>query len=182
MEGIYADVSEYIIHVQDEKRRNIVFIASCFGGLLLAKVSHPVWYLMAGRRDKANRKKALTMAAAGYSRHQGILDATVGVLCLGTPFRGSRGTLPGQFRVFVARAITGDATNRLLSVLDSSSGTLDDLTHSFSQMMRFHHIPMTCVYETEHCSLEEHYSWWSVQVCSDGHAESGSVHENCGTF
>lgn len=85
------------------------------------------------------------------SEYKDILDSTVGIVFLGTPFKGSPGTKVGQLRVHISRGLNYDASGHLLDVLNCSTGLLDELTNSFAFMARSHqhYLPLVCFYETE---------------------------------
>ncbi|KAM4068139.1 NB-ARC domain-containing protein [Hirsutella rhossiliensis] len=115
--------------------RPIIFVASCFGGLLLCRALH--------------------RASASHSPYQPILRATVGVAFLGTPFQGSHdGFLTAtQLRLNVAAASGGETASELLKYLDKHDDQrrqLDDVVQQFcemtsSDMFKF---PIICFYET----------------------------------
>jgi hypothetical protein len=92
----------------------IIFIASCFDGLRLAKA------LVFG------------LAREPHSPGQAILSRTKDIVFLGTPFRGSGGAEPAAYRVMVARLLGGStASDSLLRVLSNKPGNRDELTAAF---------------------------------------------------
>ncbi|KAI8632705.1 hypothetical protein F5Y19DRAFT_471874 [Xylariaceae sp. FL1651] len=96
----------------------IIFIASCYGGLILAK--------------------ALIQASIRHNDYSHILDATSAIMFLGTPFRGSNGTTAAQTRVTVARAMGGDTNENLLKVLTREDGILEETRERFAELMLDH--------------------------------------------
>ncbi|KAI0103226.1 ankyrin repeat-containing domain protein [Nemania sp. FL0031] len=116
----------------DGKNRPILFVASCFGGLLLAKALH--------------------RASGLNSKYQDILKSTVGAAFLGTPFQGGH---PGvvtaaQMRIAVAMEMGFEASSQLVKYLEAKGNDeLDELVQTFCEMVnkpesRF---PIICFYE-----------------------------------
>lgn len=133
-------------HKTKRLERPIIFIASCFSGLLLAKA-----LVRAADAYHARRK------AKSYSQ---ILHATVGILFLGTPFRGSweAGTQNAKICIDLARAQRDEFSQELPQYLrphgreDAGGGPspLDEVVQRFAEML--HHeafeVPIVCFYET----------------------------------
>lgn len=133
---------------QDTQRleRPIIFVASCFSGLLLAKA------LVRGADAYHSKGKA--------KRYSQILYATVGIVFLGTPFRGSweAGTQNAQLWVDLARAQHDEFSQELSQYLrphgrkDAGGGPspLDEVVQRFAELI--HHeafkVPVVCFYET----------------------------------
>ena len=111
----------------------LLFIASCFGGILLAK--------------------ALVRAAGFADEHspeRTILSRTKGIVFLGTPFRGSQGAGAAEYRIMVAGLVGGStASDSLLRVLDDNPGDRGELTDAFVTLASEHRIALDFFYETE---------------------------------
>lgn len=126
--------------------RPMIFVASCFSGLLLAKA------LVRAADAYHSRGKAKS-----YSR---ILHATVGILFLGTPFRGSweAGTQNAQLWIDLARAQQNEFSQELSQYLrphgrkdtGGRPSPLNEVVQRFAEMI--HHeafkVPIICFYET----------------------------------
>ncbi|RYP33044.1 hypothetical protein DL767_004955 [Monosporascus sp. MG133] len=125
----------YMERLRDGNDRPIIFIASCFGGLLLAE--------------------ALCRAAESGIKYRDVLKSTVGVAFLGTPFRGShRGFYTAvQLRIAFAVSRGGEASNNLVKYLNSDAnarGELDELVRLFTEMVyrKQFKFSIVCFYET----------------------------------
>ncbi|EXU98174.1 ankyrin repeat protein [Metarhizium robertsii] len=118
----------------------IIFVASCFGGLLLAQ---------------ALIRSADQFHPRGKNYRQ-ILDCTIGVVFLGTPFRGSWefGYTTADVRVSAAIATETEFTRELIEYLKQGTpelpGPLDQLVQRFSEMIhhRDFNFDKVCFYET----------------------------------
>ncbi|KAL7942664.1 hypothetical protein V8C42DRAFT_360055 [Trichoderma barbatum] len=125
----------YMARLQEGNDRPIIFIASCFGGLLFAK--------------------ALYRAAESSSKFRDILKCTAGIAFLGTPFQGShRGFYTAaQLRVTVALSMGSGAADHLAKYLNSDANSresLDELVRLFTEMIfqkRFS-FDIICFHET----------------------------------
>ncbi|QPC62822.1 hypothetical protein HYE67_005053 [Fusarium culmorum] len=123
----------------------LIFVASCFSGLLLAQ--------------------ALVRATERYhprgQKYRQVVDFTVGVAFLGTPFLGSwdTGYTVADLRVAVAIESGGEYNRELMEYLRQgtaeSPGPLDALVQRFAEMI--HHedfkFGQVCFYETRHTNL-----------------------------
>ncbi|EWG45917.1 hypothetical protein FVEG_15889 [Fusarium verticillioides 7600] len=121
---------------KQKKRRPILFVASCFGGLLLAK--------------------ALLLASEPFGEYQDIYSLTIGAIFLGTPFQGTHEGFctAADLRVSVAMASGAATTKELLAYLESEPNErneLDQLVERFSIMINHDDfkIPIRCFYETQ---------------------------------
>ncbi|KAK4182712.1 hypothetical protein QBC35DRAFT_395403 [Podospora australis] len=99
--------------------------------------------------------KALTIAA-GLEKYRSICKATCGIMFLGTPFRGSRGTSSGQHRVTLACLSGKVASHALLNVIDKdlNEGRLEELRNHFCDLFiqkwgSDAPLKVVCFYETE---------------------------------
>ncbi|GAW20848.1 hypothetical protein ANO14919_103600 [Xylariales sp. No.14919] len=120
---------------KDEIKRPIVFVASCFGGLLLIKALH--------RAQEA-------------PDYQDIFEFTVGAVFLGTPFQGSDQSFynAAQVRINVALSAGGEVSKQMVEYLNNSDGErreLDELVQRFRELHRqkAYEFPMICFYETQ---------------------------------
>ncbi|KAM0229693.1 hypothetical protein ACHAPO_009761 [Fusarium lateritium] len=116
----------------------------------------------------------------GPKYHQ-VLDFTVGVAFLGTPFSGSWGTgyTVADLRVAVAIESGGEYNRELMEYLrqgtPESPGPLDDLVQKFSEMI--HHTDFkfgkVCFYETRHTNFSAYRKKlpkdYAAQLDIDGH-------------
>ncbi|KAH8880627.1 hypothetical protein GQ53DRAFT_669415, partial [Thozetella sp. PMI_491] len=120
--------------LHESSDRPIVFIASCFGGLLLAKALH---------------------RAQEVPEYRGILRSTVGIAFLGTPFRGAHESFctANQLRISVAMQASGEASSDLIRYLQKDNGgrELDESIQRFCEMVENeeYKFPMVCFYETQ---------------------------------
>jgi hypothetical protein len=84
--------------IQSSSNRPIIFVASCFGGLVLAE--------------------ALTRAAQEGSPYRQVLFSTVGIVFLATPFHGADAHREAQWHVVVAGIMGEQTSDRLVRDLD----------------------------------------------------------------
>ncbi|KAK0728575.1 hypothetical protein B0T26DRAFT_869597 [Lasiosphaeria miniovina] len=96
--------------------RPIIFVASCFGGLILAE--------------------AMNRAAQEGSVYRQILLSTVGAVFLATPFRGSDAAELAQWQVVVGGIMGKQTSKRLIAALNKSDRELQKLTQSFAELAR----------------------------------------------
>ncbi|KAH7370292.1 armadillo-type protein [Rhexocercosporidium sp. MPI-PUGE-AT-0058] len=138
-QGLLGHADELLekLHIRrsDSCNRPIIFVASCFGGLLLCKALH--------------------RSFERQSRYQNILDSTVGVAFLGTPFQGSHcGFLTAtQLRLDIAISMGGETADELVKYLSNNEGErrqLDDVVQLFCEMVsnKSFSFPIRCFYET----------------------------------
>lgn len=138
IDGLAVTLLECIKNRYDEdfKLRKLVFIGSCFGGVVVAasleKASHEA-------EDK--RKKA-------------IFDQTAGVIFLGTPLRGTRVATLAGWKNFVFGILGSNqgSSSTILSQLEANSSTLDTLVAEFGKLTKATPtqagIEIHCFYET----------------------------------
>lgn len=114
----HDDADAFLANVDRKRRecpnRPLIFVASCYGGLILAK--------------------ALLYAANRHSPYSHVLDATCGIIFLGTPFRGSRGVNAAQTRVMIAKALGHETNQHLLDILERENGILDEIREEFAEL------------------------------------------------
>ncbi|KAF5723137.1 ankyrin repeat [Fusarium mundagurra] len=128
----------------------IIFVASCFSGLLLAE----------------SLIRATECFHPSSRRYRKVLDFTVGVAFLGTPFKGSwnTGYSVADMRVSVAIQAGLEYNRELMEYLrlgtPEAPGPLESLTQRFSEMI--HHqsfkFGKSCFYETRHTNLSAYRS------------------------
>ncbi|RSL89781.1 hypothetical protein CEP51_001076 [Fusarium floridanum] len=126
------------LHIdRDESGKSlpILFIASCFGGLLLAE--------------------ALLLASDPFQNYQDIYHSTIGAIFLGTPFRGTHDGFftAAELRVAVAIASGAETAKGLVAFLKSEPDErryLDQLVERFYDMINNKKlgIPVVFFYET----------------------------------
>ncbi|OJI95773.1 hypothetical protein ASPVEDRAFT_77554 [Aspergillus versicolor CBS 583.65] len=113
-----------------QPKRPIIFIASCFGGLLLAK--------------------ALVMEYQDRDRRGDILSQTVGIVFLATPFRGTAAAALAKWAAVGARLIGKESSQSLVTMLWRTKKQLKELIDDFEEVMA-HPMPMPlrCYYEQQ---------------------------------
>ncbi|KAH8748415.1 hypothetical protein F5883DRAFT_239074 [Diaporthe sp. PMI_573] len=140
----HADDLLETLHIRRSKddsiNRPIVFVASCFGGLLLCK--------------------ALYRASEEHSNHRHIFKSTGGVAFLGTPFRGSNsGFLTAtQLRLNVAISMGGETADELIKYLSNKEGErrqLDEIVQLFCELANTFKLPIRCFYETHRTDFKK---------------------------
>jgi hypothetical protein len=84
-----------------------------------------------------------------------VLDWTVGILFLGTPFRGSKIANSATHRVSLAQSLRKDAYKGLVADLDRHNEKLDQLVDDFGNLIHqlATHIPVKCFYETRKTNI-----------------------------
>lgn len=152
---------------QGDPERPIIFIASCFSGLLVAQ--------------------ALVRADMSYnhrsSENSKLLRSLIGLVFLGTPFGGwwRQGQLAVEARVNYAEASahkTGAVWSQQLPQYlgkgtQEKPGPLDSLFDDFTDLLRHFRIPTSCLFETQPSAHKGH--WGKVPRGFDGKADkSGS--------
>ncbi|KAJ2986541.1 hypothetical protein NUW58_g4975 [Xylaria curta] len=130
--------------IHNRQQYPIIFVASCFSGLLLSK--------------------ALLRAVDGFApranQNRDIFHSTVGVAFLGTPFQGSwnTGYTAAQLRLAVARESGFECSQELVEYIRGASGhrsLLDDLVQRFTEMIhdQAFKFDIVCFYETRHTNF-----------------------------
>ncbi|KAI0438194.1 hypothetical protein F4803DRAFT_555268 [Xylaria telfairii] len=118
----------------DTKTRHvpIVFIASCFGGLVLAKA------LLLASEEKRSRYKLIVK----------------GIVFLGTPFRGSGAISAGNMLVLLKQQIFGGtASSSLFKVLGEEPGDRNELTDNFVTLAERENWPMVMFFEDKETNI-----------------------------
>ncbi|KAK5215165.1 hypothetical protein LTS03_011272 [Exophiala xenobiotica] len=113
----------------DAATRPLIFVASCFGGLVLAQ--------------------AVVRAAQEGSEYRDILLATVGIAFLATPFRGSAAAHEAQWQVIVGGIMQEQTSKELIDDLYEQDRHLRDLTRTFAELARHESVQLSlyCFYE-----------------------------------
>ncbi|KAM3077065.1 hypothetical protein ACMFMF_004980 [Clarireedia jacksonii] len=125
----------------DFKSRNIVFVGSCFGGIVVAEA-----LLTASRETKDERKRA-------------VADQTVGVIFLGSPLRGAQAATFAGWQNFISGFIglSKESSCTLLKDLEANSSRLESLVADFGKLtvpsQTQAGIEIRCFYETRKTQL-----------------------------
>ena len=105
---------------EQQSRRNcpIIFIGSCYGGLILAK--------------------ALCLASTAERYERETLESTQGVIFLGTPFRGSGAASAAHIRLLIAQVMGATVSPRLVKMLEleDETGSLATIRSDFCSIAR----------------------------------------------
>ncbi|KAI2626756.1 hypothetical protein GGR54DRAFT_629122 [Hypoxylon sp. NC1633] len=111
--------------------RPIIFIASCFGGLVLAE--------------------AICRAAQEGSRYRQILRSTVGTVFLATPFLGTDAAREASWLVVVKGIMGKDASGQLIKDLEKRHAFVRERVQKFAEIANNDAIrlPISCFYETK---------------------------------
>lgn len=119
---------------QNAQNIPLLFVASCFGGLLLAKALN------------------YAHAAVGDRSYRQIFKSTVGIVFLGTPFMGSTTAKTAEIRANIAKFMGGEAYMGLLEDLERENGRLDEIVEYFAELIHNHpdtRISVRCFFETK---------------------------------
>ncbi|PVH70823.1 NACHT-domain-containing protein [Cadophora sp. DSE1049] len=135
LDRIYVDRKD-----TNRLKRPVIFIASCFSGLLLAKTLLRAHNAFTDRGEK----------------YREILQSTVGVTFLGTPFQGSwdAGYNTAQLRIAYAAQIGSESSQELIQYLQKASNNrpspLDELVQTFCEMINHKDLKnkIVCFYES----------------------------------
>lgn len=132
---------------QGSQERPIIFVSSCFGGLILVEVYNPADH----RITYAKSKQALKRAAQGSNDYQRVLRSTVGIVFLGTPFSSDHAIKQIPWNLIVAGIMAKRAPSQIIKSLKNSDKELRELTKSFTEiaMSELHQVPICCFYETD---------------------------------
>ena len=126
-----------------ETERPLIFVAHSLGGIVVKQVSQAT--RGADTLDPELGKKDLRVPKALLkafleTRYHGIKDATIGILFLGTPHRGSNMADYGKVLANVASWATNRPSSRLLRDLQNNSDTLAHLTSDFKNQLSMYQI------------------------------------------
>ncbi|KAI0159859.1 hypothetical protein GGR52DRAFT_582588 [Hypoxylon sp. FL1284] len=111
--------------------RPIIFIASCFGGLVLAE--------------------AICRAAQEGSKYRQVLRFTVGIVFLATPFFGTDAARPASWLVVVKGIMGKDASDQLIKDLEARHAFVCERVQKFAEIANDNAIrlPIWCFFETK---------------------------------
>jgi len=128
--------------------RPLIFIASCFGGLVLAEVPFPHTLRRVPQTEK--RCQAMNRAGQEGSPYRDILRLTAGIIFFATPFKGSDAYREAQWQVVVGGIMGLLTSSSLVEALNNSDRELRKLTQSFAELARRQtiNLPIYCFYET----------------------------------
>ncbi|ORY58756.1 P-loop containing nucleoside triphosphate hydrolase protein [Pseudomassariella vexata] len=120
--------------------RPLIFIASCFGGLVLAE--------------------AINRAAQEGSPYRKVLLSTAGVVFLATPFRGSDAADQAGWQVVVGGIMGKQTSMRLVENLNNADKELRKLTQLFAEVARRGtvQLPVHCFFETQKTEMLRKFS------------------------
>lgn len=112
-------------------KKPIVFVASCFGGLILVE--------------------ALTRAAQEGSRYRQVLLSTVGIVFLATPFHGTDAHKQAHWQVVVGGIMGKNTSNQLVDDLNQNHHYVYERVQKFTEIINSDSIrlPIYCFYETK---------------------------------
>ncbi|GKZ33018.1 hypothetical protein AbraIFM66950_002735 [Aspergillus brasiliensis] len=113
----------------------ILFIASCFGGLVVAE--------------------ALSQADRQSGSYQNILMSTIGIVFLATPFKGTTVAKVARLQVSVGRILGKWTSRSLITKLDGSDEVLGKLRRHFTTILHDSRLqmPVFFFYETKETEL-----------------------------
>ncbi|KAK7749758.1 hypothetical protein SLS53_000337, partial [Cytospora paraplurivora] len=115
--------------------RPIIFIASCFGGLILAE--------------------AIFRAEQEGSKYRDVLLATAGTVFLATPFRGTDAAVQAQWLVTIKGIMGEQSSDQLIRDLEARHDFVQQRVQRFAEIARAESIqlPVCCFYETQKTKL-----------------------------
>nr|CDP26075.1 Putative kinesin light chain [Podospora anserina S mat+] len=115
--------------------RPIIFVASCFGGLILAE--------------------AVNRAAQVGSDYRHILLSTVGVVFLATPFQGSDAAQQARWRVLVAGIMGEQASDQLIQDLEQKHDFVRQRIQKFTEIANAEavRLPLYCFFEIKETEI-----------------------------
>jgi hypothetical protein len=89
------------------------------------------------------------------SNYSFLRHVTVGVVFLGTPFKGTAAHRKAQWLIAYGDLIGEKTSVALIKDLDRSTGVLDDLVQDFARSARTdnYYLPIHCFFETETTNL-----------------------------
>ncbi|PVH69560.1 hypothetical protein DL98DRAFT_361351, partial [Cadophora sp. DSE1049] len=128
IDGLAATLLNCIKDRRDDfESRKIVFIGSCFGGIVVAEVI----------KSKHEHKKA-------------VFDQTAGVMFLGSPLRGTRAATFAGWKNFISGILgpNQESSGTLLADLKENSSRLETLTAEFGKLTVQNRMEIRCFYET----------------------------------
>ncbi|KAI0201460.1 hypothetical protein F4808DRAFT_469749 [Astrocystis sublimbata] len=134
VESIFGQ-AERLLTLVDAKHgtssRPILFIASCFGGLILTE--------------------AINRAAQVDSPYRHVLEYTVGIVFLATPFAGTDAARKASWLAVIQGIMGKNASNKLIKDLEKSDGSIRERVKSFAEIANSDstRLPLWFFYETK---------------------------------
>ncbi|KAK8070308.1 hypothetical protein PG994_006924 [Apiospora phragmitis] len=114
---------------QGNEARPLIFVASCFGGLVLAE--------------------AICRAAQEGSPYREVLLATVGAVFLATPFAGTDAAQPASWLVTIKGIMGEDASDNLIQDLQRHHNQFIERVQRFAEIALSIMLPVRCFFETK---------------------------------
>ncbi|OJJ75298.1 hypothetical protein ASPBRDRAFT_205284 [Aspergillus brasiliensis CBS 101740] len=135
---LHEQAISLLSHLKDKlgsEPKPILFIASCFGGLVLAK--------------------ALRQADTQTGSYQKILLSTIGIVFLATPFKGTTVANVARLQVSIGRFLGEWSSRSLITRLDGSDELLKELRIDFGKTIEDSRVnmPIAYFYETRETEL-----------------------------
>lgn len=98
--------------------------------------------------------KAITLIPFTSDVHEDLLHYTMGIVFLGTPFKGANGIGAAQLRILVSSAMGNECSDRLLNHLERDNTYLFKLVNEFSVFAQNKmKISIWCFYETRKSNI-----------------------------
>lgn len=154
--GLGTTFLEILLGAQDRDvgKRPLIFIGSCFGGIVIAQVRRGIYRskVLAGCFLLTIAMQALERASRDETKYAYLLKSTIGVIFLGTPLRGTPTASVAQWVALIRGFMGKETSDILLQSLKNESGNLDTLVHDFSKLAiklgKEHAFQLRCFYET----------------------------------
>ncbi|KAI1468500.1 uncharacterized protein F4812DRAFT_371404 [Daldinia caldariorum] len=124
--------------------RPILFIASCFGGLILAET--------------------ICRAAQAGSNYRHILGSTIGIVFLATPFSGTGAANAASWLVVVKGIMGKDASGELIKDLVQRHEFVSERVQKFAEIANadLTRFPIRCFYETGKTKIAKKIFRWGI--------------------
>ena len=150
-------------------RRPVIFVASCFGGLILSEVQNAIHVRY---QHFADMFQAINQAAAEGSPYRNVLFSTAGCVFLATPFQGSAASAQARWRIVVGGIMGDRASDVLVQALDRGHEVLVRRARSFARIANAKtvRLPVFCFFETKKTELLRRYvspaylPWLSTRI------------------
>ncbi|KAI1506280.1 hypothetical protein F5X99DRAFT_129304 [Biscogniauxia marginata] len=126
----HADNLLALVAAERDSDRPIIFIASCFGGLVLAE--------------------AICRAGQEGNKYRQILQSTVGIVFLATPFAGTDAAGPASWLIVVKGIMGKEASGQLIKDLKERHAFVRERVQRFAEIANANSIrlPLCCFFET----------------------------------
>lgn len=115
-------------HDKGVVKRLLVFIGSCFGGIVVAQMI-----------ARAFRERA---------RYKSIVESTVGVIFLGTPLRGTAVAGMAQWLGLMRGFMGKETSQTLIKGLQENENNLNNMIQDFAEVANQNQFEIRCFYET----------------------------------